>query len=100
MPIAKRIICFEALVKGHEYAETHNALMNLYRRFGQSSLARDEAVWLQKHRSLTLVELHNQPMLIPNILALRIAASIVKRAGALTVRQRPRPAPVISVISP
>ncbi len=96
----QRIACLKALLNGHEYAETHIALMNLYRRSGQSLPARDEALWLQKHRGQALVELHNQPMLIPNILALRIATNIAKRGGAFTAKQHAKPLLVTPLTSP
>lgn len=100
LPNAKRITCLKALVNGHEYAETHIVLMNLYRRFSQPLPARDEALWLQKHRGLALVELHNQPVLIPNLLALRIAANIVKRGGVSTAKQHAKPFSVAPLTSP
>lgn len=75
-PIAERITCLKALVDGHEYAETHIALMHLYSKSGRQSAARSEARWLLEHRGVALAELDSQPTLIPNLLVLRAAALI------------------------
>ncbi|HEX5489527.1 MAG TPA: putative peptide modification system cyclase [Rhodanobacteraceae bacterium] len=66
-----RIACLAKLVDGHEYFQTHVALMLAYEADKDADGARQQAKWLEAHRGQAIAELENEPALIPNLLALQ-----------------------------
>jgi putative peptide modification system cyclase len=71
----KRVACLKALLDGREYYQTHVALLLAYRSIKNTSKAEEQLQWLRQHRGSAVAELENEPALIPNLLALRSAAT-------------------------
>jgi hypothetical protein len=66
-----RVACLSKLLDGREYFQTHVALELAYRADHDATNERAQTRWLQTHRGQAVIELPDEPALIPNLLALR-----------------------------